>query len=352
MKLDRLKSLDGPILVTGHTGFKGSWLMLLLEELNIPAVGVSLPPEENSLYTRAGIKGRATEYFQDLRNASEVRRIFREVAPIAVIHLAAKSLVLDSYMHPHETFTTNVTGTINILDAARISTCTKVVGVVTTDKVYENSENKEYFNEVDKISGNEPYSSSKAAAEMVVLGWQQLFQHFGGMYPVSLRAGNVIGGGDFSSNRLLPDIVKALESKNRVELRNPSSVRPWQHVLDPLYGYLLALEWTLAGNRINAFNFGPSGENLRVNEVVEIARNAWPTSSKGVDIHYVESEFYESHYLTLDSNRAQINLGWKSQFSQTEAIDSTISWWNKHLLEDKPAINLCLEEIHSYLRKV
>jgi CDP-glucose 4,6-dehydratase len=221
--------------------------MLLLEKLSIEAVGVSLPPEKDSLYSRAGMEGRRNEYFQDIRDSHELSRIFGKVAPSAIIHLAAKSLVVDAYEYPFETFTSNVSGTINVLDAARNTSSVLTVGAVTTDKVYENLKQSRPFLEQDKISGNEPYSSSKAAMEMVVLGWQQLFHQYGGMYPVSLRAGNVIGGGDFSANRLLPDVVRALNTTTPIQVRNPSSVRPWQHVLDPLYGYLLALEWTISG---------------------------------------------------------------------------------------------------------
>ena len=350
MPFSKMKSLNGPILVTGHTGFKGTWLMLLLEKLNIEAVGVSLPPDQNSLYLRAKMSGRAPEFFQDLRDAREVNKIFNEIAPSAVIHLAAKSLVLESYKNPFETFTSNVGGTINVLDSARNTKSTQVVGAVTTDKVYENTGLRRPFSEGDRISGNEPYSSSKAAMEMVVLGWQQLFQQFGGMYPVSLRAGNVIGGGDFSTNRLLPDIVRAVDSRIPFEIRNPRSVRPWQHVLDPLYGYLLALEWTLNGNMTSAFNFGPSGEDLEVRGVVEIAKRAWPEKLGDLKVRYVESEFHESEHLSLDSTCTRHKLGWKSRYSQVAAVESTISWWNKTLTMATPAIELCKDEIDNYLR--
>jgi CDP-glucose 4,6-dehydratase len=186
--------------------------------------------------------------------------------------------------------------------------------------------------------------------EMVVLGWQQLFRQFGGMYPVSLRAGNVIGGGDFSANRLLPDIVRAFDSGIPLEIRNPTSVRPWQHVLDPLYGYLLALEWTLNGNTTSAFNFGPSGEDMEVRGVVEIAKRAWPEKFGALKVRYVESEFHESGHLSLDSTYTQHELGWKPRYSQVAAVESTINWWNKNLTTASPAIELCKDEIDDYLR--
>jgi CDP-glucose 4,6-dehydratase len=352
MRLERLKNLSGPILVTGHTGFKGTWLMLLLEKLSIEAVGVSLPPEKDSLYSRAGMEGRHNEYFQDIRDSHELSRIFGKVAPSAIIHLAAKSLVIDAYEYPFETFTSNVSGTINVLDAARNTSSVLTVGAVTTDKVYENLKQSRPFLEQDKISGNEPYSSSKAAMEMVVLGWQQLFHQYGGMYPVSLRAGNVIGGGDFSANRLLPDVVRALNTTTPIQVRNPSSVRPWQHVLDPLYGYLLALEWTISGNTDPAFNFGPAGGDLEVQQVVDIACSAWAEKRNEVEVRYVESEYHESEFLALDSKYAQKTLGWSSQYSQESAIKSTIDWWKSALNDNTPPRELCIEEIENYLLKL
>ncbi len=346
-----MKRLNGPVLVTGHTGFKGTWLMLLLESLNIEAVGVSLPPERNSLYSRGNMAGKYTEFFQDVRDWNELNRIFQNVRPSVVIHLAAKPLVLDSYQHPFETFTSNVSGTINVLDLARNTNSVQVTGAVTTDKVYENLNSGRPFVEQDKISGNEPYSSSKAAMEMVVLGWQQLFHQFGGMYPVSLRSGNVIGGGDFSDNRLLPDIIRAFHTSTPLEVRNPQSVRPWQHVLDPLYGYLLALEWTLDGNTSAAFNFGPTGQDLEVSEVVEIAMNAWDEKQNEKEIRFIESTYFESQHLSLDSTRAKEALGWVCKYSQKAAIESTVNWWKAALSEKKQPLELCSEEIDTYLAK-
>jgi CDP-glucose 4,6-dehydratase len=300
--------------------------MLLLDSLNIPYVGLSLEPTRDALYTKVLVSNLEKEIFGDIRDSSVVEKVFLEISPQVIFHLAAQPLVIDSYKNPIETFQTNVMGTANILEAARKMNIETFLGVITTDKVYRNDEKGEKFLETDAIMGSDPYSASKAAAENVVSAWRSLNRVAEKSFITSLRAGNVIGGGDLAENRLLPDLYRALQRDESPEIRNPRSVRPWQHVLDPLVGYLFALERSIKLRAGSDYNFGPVDDALDVGSVAEIACKAWNPSVKPL-LSENKKEFHEAGLLDLSSEKAQKELSWKPCFSQGQAVSETIEWW-------------------------
>lgn len=326
---EALRRLPGPILVTGHTGFKGTWLTLLLEYLNIPVVGISLLPEKNSLYSLIARENKITEKFIDIRNLSELQRTIQEFAPSAVLHMAAQPLVLESYKSPISTFEVNVIGLANLLQSCLNSVSVKAVGVITTDKVYKNLGGGRAFTESDPLEGRDPYSASKVGAESVVTAWREISITQGGPQIFSLRAGNVIGGGDRAKNRLLPDIVNSKLNGNPLEVRNPKSTRPWQHVLDPLHGYLIALDKSLSKQIAPAYNFGPASKSLTVDSVVKIANNAWGDSLLIQNSNDFQKNNYEAGELAIDASLAYKEFGWYPRWSQEDAVKSTINWWRQ-----------------------
>ena len=257
----------GPVMVTGHTGFKGTWLTLLLLELGIEVVGYSLPPEDKTIYDLIGLKGAFPEVYEDIRDPKNLRHFIQEHQPSAIIHLAAQPLVIKSYKSPKETFDVNVMGTANLLDLARNSVALEAIVVSTTDKVYRNKNTGRRYVENDPLEGIDPYSASKVATESVIRSWQNIYQSESNIRLIAARAGNVIGGGDIAENRLIPECIKAHMSGELLPIRNPESVRPWQHVIEPLIGYVLAIGF---GNDL-AYNFGPNeAQDLTVREVVEL----------------------------------------------------------------------------------
>jgi CDP-glucose 4,6-dehydratase len=277
----RLRELPGPLLLTGHTGFKGTWMTFLLEHLNVPVVGYSLHAEEDSLFDRAERTAAIPEVFADIRDYETLEKFIDLHKPSIIIHMAAQPLVLKSYENPRETFDVNVMGTVNVLDIAIKKNFVKAIIVVTTDKVYRNDNSGRAFVETDPLEGKDPYSASKVGAEAVVSAYQQVSKVDGGPSVVSVRAGNVIGGGDYAVNRLLPDLIRGYLNSKIVQIRNPESTRPWQHVLDPLLGYLLALESAITVKTFDSFNFGPDeSEQINVNEVINVFNSSFQFASK------------------------------------------------------------------------
>ena len=345
-----LVGLQGPVLVTGHTGFKGTWLTLLLEKLGLEVIGVSLPPEESALYSRANRHGKIQEHFIDIRNYDLLENCIGQSKPSVIFHLAAQALVINSYKKPRETFESNVMGTANVLESAFKVGTVKTVIAATTDKVYKNEEKGIRFKESDPLSGKDPYSASKVGAEAAITAWQQIAKLKSGPQVVSVRAGNVIGGGDFSENRLLPDIVRGYISKGQVVVRNPDSTRPWQHVLDPLVGYLMIAEAALNGFNLQSVNFGPDEISLSVREVIDAINSKGSLGPiRNLYIEEVGSQpNKESRFLDLDSNLARHELGWRPKWSQVEAIQATINWWKSVLVDNltpEEACQLDLEQI-------
>lgn len=323
-----LSNLPGPILITGHTGFKGTWLSRYLQALGVEIAGYSLPLTSDTLYARAGLEKSINEHFGDICNFSEFEEFTKKIQPSAIIHLAAQSLVMASYQEPIKTFSTNVMGTANVLEVARRIDSIQAVAVITTDKVYENRNSGRRFIESDPISGTDPYSASKAAAENVVNAWATLIGEAQNK-PVSVfRAGNVIGGGDYAADRLMPDIVRAWQSNRNLEVRNPQSTRPWQHVLDPLRGYVMALEATLENRTSLKLNFGPRESALTVESVLQTVKQHWPNLE--ISSSQSTNKVYESILLDLDSSAAESLLNWVPQYSQKDSILSTLKWWERH----------------------
>jgi CDP-glucose 4,6-dehydratase len=345
----QLRKLDGPVLVTGHTGFKGTWLTLLLEQLGVPVVGLSLPPEDGSLYRRLNREGKIEETYADIRNFESVNRFMSEKQPAVVINMAAQPLVMKSYITPRETFETNVLGTVNVLDSSFATKSVKAIIAVTTDKVYRNDNSGTLFDENDPLAGKDPYSASKVGTESAIAAWQQIMKVQGGPPVVSVRAGNVIGGGDWAENRLLPDLIRGFISGKPIPIRNPDSTRPWQHVLDPLVGYLMGLESVLLGNELVAINFGPSEKSISVREVVEICALIWDKRGTIRFEYETNQNVIEAINLDLDSTLARSKLGWKPTWNQIESAISTTNWWKRVIYQEHSPEEACLYDIEKAL---
>ncbi len=317
------------VLITGVTGFKGSWLALMLAQRGARVSGFALPPPTRpSLFERAQLGSRIDWTLGDLRSLDEVAGAVARSQPEVVFHLGAQPIVRVSYEQPVETFATNVMGTVHVLDAARRSPSTKVVVVVTSDKCYEDRPSEGGYREDDRLGGHDPYATSKACAELVAAAYRRSF--FGEVGPtvVTARAGNVIGGGDWAKDRVVPDLVTALAARRVAVIRNPSSVRPWQHVLDPLEGYLRLAEEALAsrGDLQPSWNFGPAQEAMQ--PVSSLAGGICRLWSK--DAHWVHDATVQPHEtakLTLDSTMARTELGWRPALTYDEAVDWTTSWY-------------------------
>ncbi len=338
------------VFVTGHSGFKGSWLCLVLERLGAIWAGLSLPPETKpSLFELAGIHRAGGNSFADIRNASSVNDALATFGPEIVFHLAAQPLVRRSHRDPVETFTTNVIGTAHLLEAARLCGSVKAVVVVTTDKVYRNNEAGAAFSEEDALGGHDPYSASKAAAEMVVQSYRQSFFTNQGKGLAAARAGNVIGGGDWSEDRILPDAVRAWSVGQKLEVRHPKATRPWQHVLEPLFGYLcLAEEIHKNSDESTDFNFGPELEDVAsVREVVEIALNAFGRG--GVVWGVKRDSLHEAKALALDNSKAKAQLGIRPVWSLQEAVSRTMRWYRRQA-DGENARALCGQDIEDFFQ--
>ena len=343
---------DRPILLTGHTGFKGAWFQQLLQSLGYEVAGYSLEPQPGSLYSELQPNNAIHERFGDIRNHSELKSFVSSVKPEIIFHFAAQAIVLDSYTDPLGTFSTNVMGTANLLESAFACDSVKLVAVVTTDKVYENKDSGRKFLESDPLMGKDPYSASKVGTEQVVAAWRQIGKVSGGPSVISLRAGNVIGGGDINPTRLMPQLIYSLITGNKLHIRNPQSTRPWQHVLDPLHGYLKAVQYQLSGNDESAFNFSCNSNSLMVSEVVSSACQKWGAKvNEVVEFNNQPNNVIEAKNLDLDSTRSREILHWSSKWTQEQAVESTVSWWkNFKALGHSPA-ELCNSDIKHSLSK-
>jgi CDP-glucose 4,6-dehydratase len=341
------------VFVTGHTGFKGAWLMAVLHRLGARVKGYALAPEyPEGLFNVLEPMNLAESVIADIRDVERLRKELREFKPDYVFHLAAQPLVRRSYEIPAETFDVNVTGTANLLEAvSRLDNECRVI-VITTDKVYENRETNMPYREEDALGGYDPYSASKACAEQVVTSFRHSFfnplavaAHRKAV--ASARAGNVIGGGDWSRDRLIPDIVRSLAAGTAIEVRNPASVRPWQHVLEPIAGYLrlgglLAEQPAVYGR---AYNFGPRPEgHLKVQELVETAITLWGCGA-WKDISLAESP-HEAGLLILDISRAGRELGWIPKLDARTAIQWTLEWYRQPRDQQE---NFTFQQINTYL---
>ncbi|MCB1908275.1 MAG: CDP-glucose 4,6-dehydratase [Rhodocyclaceae bacterium] len=336
------------VLITGHTGFKGSWLSLWLSRLGARVSGFALAPDtEPSLYVAARVDERVDSMIGDIRDADRVAEAVAGFAPEIVFHLAAQPLVRRGYAEPLHTFATNVMGTANLLDAVRRSGSVKAVVVVTSDKCYREDTNTFGYRETDPLGGHDPYAASKAAAELVTSAWRASFGNCPGAALIATaRAGNVIGGGDWASDRLIPDLWRAARSKRPALIRNPAAVRPWQHVLEPLSGYLLLGERLLGGDAeaADAWNFGPALADME--SVEKLCQSMCPRL--GVEWRYDRTpQPREAAVLRLDSSKAAMRLGWRPRFSLDEAIALTGDWYARFDAGEDPR-GLCIERIERY----
>ena len=323
---EQLRALPGPILITGHTGFKGTWLTFLLEHLGVSTVGYSLAPEKDCLYDRAQLTVKIPEIYADIRDVATFRKFLGTHKPSAIIHMAAQPLVLQSYKTPRETFDVNIMGTVNVLNEAFAADFVEAVIVVTTDKVYRNDNSGRAFVETDPLEGKDPYSASKVGAEAAVSAWQQIQKVSGGPKVASVRAGNVIGGGDWAADRLLPDFLRAMDAGVAPQVRSPNAIRPWQHVLEPLSGYLLLAErlFTERAAFAEAWNFGPADEDARpVRWIVERLVSATPGAAWTCD---ATPQPHEASHLKLDSSKARARLGWRPHWQLATTLDKTLEW--------------------------
>lgn len=318
------------VFVTGHTGFKGSWLSLWLHMLGAKVVGYALPPNTTpNLYTQLGLSRFIDSNKGDVRDRSRLLKIMRRAKPHFVFHLAAQPLVRLSYEKPVDTFAANVMGTVNLLEAVRQTNSVKVCQVITSDKCYENREAKIAYKETDRLGGHDPYSASKACAELVVTSYRNSF-FSSGVSLSSARAGNVIGGGDWSKDRLFPDCMRALMAGKPVLIRNPRAVRPWQFVLEPLSGYLLlaSRQWADPKRYAEAWNFGPrEKKTFTTAEIADLVIQAWGRG-RWVGPKEKKKAPHEAGLLQVDSAKARLYLKWKPVYSVTEAVLKTMAWYH------------------------
>lgn len=342
------------VLVTGHTGFKGSWLSIWLHELGAEVIGIAHDPySERDNYVLSGLKDKIIDLRGDIRDGQLMKEIFQKYQPEIVFHLAAQPLVRLSYDIPTETYQTNVMGTINILEAIRVTDSVKVGVMITTDKCYENKEQIWGYRENEPMGGYDPYSSSKGAAEIAIASWRRSFfnpndyqRH--GKSIASVRAGNVIGGGDWALDRIIPDCIRALESNRIIEIRSPKAIRPWQHVLEPLSGYMLLAQtmWADPTKYCEGWNFGPRAESIAT---------VWDVSAKVIE-DYGKGELkdisdlnalHEAKLLMLDINKAKFRLGWEPRMTINQCVALTVDWYKRY--KKRNVYDLCIEQVKRFI---
>jgi len=345
------------VLITGHTGFKGGWLTQILLNWGAKISGVALKPNTKpSLFQVLGLEKKISNNFCDIRDFKKISEIIKREKPEIVFHLAAQPIVRDSYDNPLYTFETNIIGTANILQAIKETNTVRAAVIITTDKVYENKESGLPFKEDDKLGGYDPYSASKAAAEIIISSYIRSFFNPADYNKkhktliVSARAGNVLGGGDWQKDRLIPDIIRAVfEKKEKIIIRNPNAIRPWQYVLEPLYGYLLLAEKLYKGKRYfsGAWNFGPSKKNyLTVEKLIKTSLKILKMGSYEVRRDKTK---HEAQVLKLNSNKAKQFLNWQAQLDIETILEFTFNWYQA-FYEKNNIIDLTNQQINSFLK--
>jgi len=354
---------DRSVLVTGHTGFKGGWLSLWLKELGASVVGYSLmPPTKPSFFEAVGLEGHMTHVVGDIKDREKLAKVMKDHRPEIIFHLAAQPLVRRSYKFPAETFETNVIGTANVLEAIRATPGVRVGMMITSDKCYENMEWVHAYRENDRLGGHDPYSASKGAAEMVIQSYRNSFfppekvgEH--GVSVASVRAGNVIGGGDWAEDRIIPDAVRSLVEGRPVQVRNPFAVRPWQFVLEPLSGYLLlaARMWEEPGSHASAWNFGPtSAENVTVQDLVSMVVRQWGSGTVEDASDKYRGAPHEAAFLKLDCTKAANLLGWRPAYDVATSVKETVDWYKafeQGKADEKEMYRISVEQVRNYADK-
>jgi CDP-glucose 4,6-dehydratase len=357
---NKIKSLqkfwkNKKVFLTGHTGFKGSWFSILLSLLGAKVAGYSLRPEEKkNLFDLANLnKEMHKSIIGDIRDYGKLKKSIIKFAPDFLVHMAAQPLVRYSYDHPKYTYEVNTLGTVNVLNILNEINFIKSALIVTTDKVYFNNNKKSFYRENDRLGGLDPYSNSKSCAELIVDSYNHSFFKKKNINVATARAGNVIGGGDFSIDRILPDYFRSLSSKNKnLFLRSPDSIRPWQFILDPLYGYLLLLRNLYKTKRFegHSWNFGPEKSNNKtVGYVVNLMNKEFNNSVKIVKRSNISKNYYESKLLMLNSERSKKTLNWKIKCNLTDSI-KLISHWHKQFLIKKNILKVCQQQILNYFK--
>ncbi|MFW8602449.1 CDP-glucose 4,6-dehydratase [Desulfobacterota bacterium M19] len=349
---------DKKVFITGHTGFKGSWLCIWLKRMGAEVTGYALePPTSPSLFEIGGISDLISSIHGDVRDSSKLLQAMQKASPDIVIHMAAQPLVRDSYRLPVETYEINVMGTVNLLEAARQTGSVKAVINVTTDKVYENREWIWGYRENEPLGGYDPYSSSKACSELVTAAYRNSYfnpdsydDH--GVALATVRAGNVIGGGDWASDRLIPDCLTALFNNQEIVIRSPQSIRPWQHVLEPLYGYLLLAQRLYSEDVSCAcgWNFGPPESDAKTVEWIVDRMCRLVPGNCGYTIDHGQHP-HEANYLKLDCSKAHNELGWQPQWSLNKSLEKIIKWYQLYI-DNKNMYDVCSQQIEQYIHGV
>lgn len=342
------------VLITGHTGFKGSWLAIWLHSIGAEVIGIALDPysaKNNYVLSKIGEKINA-DIRADIRDGKKIKTIFDQYQPEMVFHLAAQPLVRHSYEFPVETYQTNVMGTINVLEAIRATDSVRVGVMITSDKCYENKEQIWGYRENEAMGGYDPYSSSKGASEIAISSWRNSYfnpnqydKH--GKSIASVRAGNVIGGGDWAKDRIIPDCIKAIETGKPIDIRSPKAIRPWQHVLDPLSGYILLAKrmWENPNRFCEGWNFGPKSDSIAT---------VWEVASKLIEFYGSgilkdssdPNAYHEAMLLMLDINKAKFLIEWEPKWKIDKTLMMTVDWYKRYATMD--VYKLCIEQIHEY----
>jgi CDP-glucose 4,6-dehydratase len=340
------------VLITGHTGFKGSWLSLWLQQLGAKVVGYSLdPPTQVNLFEQANVSSGMKSIIGEIRDLERLKQVFNEVQPEIVFHLAAQSLVRESFSDPVTTYSTNVMGSLNVLEAVRHTPSVRSVVMVSTDKCYDNKEWPWGYREVDPVGGHDPYSSSKGCMEIMLASYRASYfpaddYALHGTAIASARAGNVIGGGDWAADRLVPDILNCIQHDQPITLRYPNAIRPWQHVLEPLSGYMLLAEklFEYGSHYAQSWNFGPGDSSARsVKWIAEyMLKKSGLTTSVVMDTN---AHPHEAHYLKLDCSKANMELNWQPRWNLSVALDKVLSWSPS---DKYSAQGICLQQIADY----
>ena len=349
---------DKTVLVTGHTGFQGSWLSLWLKMLGANVVGFSLePPSNPSLFEILELKNEVISIIADLRDKKKLSDFINKHQPEFIFHLAAQAIVLTSYQRPLETIETNVIGTANVLESIRNLTSVRSCVIMTSDKCYDNKIKSRPHTEIDPMGGFDPYSASKGAAELVVSSYRNSFFENNPTNRTEIataRAGNVIGGGDWAKDRIVPDIIRALQKNKVVSIRNPNSVRPWQYVLEPISGilWLAAKMYEEPKKNSNAWNFGPplSEKSFTVKELVNSIFEEWG-SDFSFEIEKNSDNMHESQSLIIDSSKSKKELGWETCLSFDETVSETVSWYKKYENDKSDIKNFTKKQIENYIIK-
>lgn len=347
MKINKNFWKKKKVFITGHTGFKGTWLSLYLQDLGAKVYGYALKPNTSlSLYKLTKKENLTKSFYGDLKNIKKLKKVIHSIKPDLVFHLAAQPIVSESYKNPTDTFKTNINGTINIFDIILNVKSVKAIVNVTSDKCYENLGNKKFFKESDPLGGLDPYSASKACSEIISKSYYNSFIKKLGVGLATARAGNIIGGGDWSKDRLIPDIINSINENKKLMIRYPNATRPWQYVLDPLTGYILLAQKLYQDPKKNSgpWNFGPHNNSIKkVNWIVSTMYKNFGV--KNLSKVFNKSSPHESANLSLNSSKAKKFLGWKTKFNTNDALKLTANWYQKFYDNIDSPYSLCISEI-------